>query len=193
MRIAPLGIFGTQLPDDQLDRHSMEDAALTHPHPACLQANVIFVRLIAAAINGLTDRQELYRMALIIADSFNEKTVIKEAVYRAVKGQVRDATDQMGWVAIALQNALWQLLYAPDFESGVMDTILQGGDTDTNAAICGALLGAVEGLEAIPPRWQKTVLGCKPQRGDPGVFRPRPTEYWPVDALDLARRLKGER
>ena len=28
-----------------------------------------------------------------------------------------------------------------------------GGDTDTNAAVAGALLGAREGVAGLPPRW----------------------------------------
>jgi hypothetical protein len=98
----------------------------------------------------------------------------------------------MGWVLIAFQNALWQLLYASDFEEALVDTVGRGGDTDTNAAICGALLGAVYGLEAIPEPWRRAVLGCRPKAGRPGVRRPRPEIYWPVDALDLAASLLGE-
>jgi len=65
---------------------------------------------------------------------------------------------------------------------------MRGGDTDTNAAICGALLGAVHGVEAIPSQWQEKVLNCRPQRR-PGVVHPRPEVFWPTDALELAKRL----
>jgi len=40
--------------------------------------------------------------------------------------------------------------YAPKLEEAVVDSVMRGGDTDTNAAICGALLGAVHGRGAIP-------------------------------------------
>ena len=46
-----------------------------------------------------------------------------------------------------------------------------------------------DGAEAIPLRWRNAVLSCRPLAGLPGVKRPRPTEYWPVDALVLAERL----
>ncbi len=64
-----------------------------------------------------------------------------------------------------------------------------GGDTDTNAAIAGALLGAVGGRRAIPDRWMRAVLSCHPVEGAAGVKQPRPTTFWPVDALVLAERL----
>jgi len=93
------------------------------------------------------------------------------------------------WVLIALQNAIWQLLHAPDLETGIMDTVMQGGDTDTNAAIAGALLGAVYGIEAVPERWQTVILHCRPSEFFPRVVHPRPKEFWPKDALELAGQL----
>ena len=90
---------------------------------------------------------------------------------------------------IAFRNALWQLLHAVDLEEGVVDTVMRGGDTDTNAAICGALLGAVWGIDAIPAQWTNAVLNCRADRERPGVANPRPEQFWPVDALELAERL----
>jgi len=54
---------------------------------------------------------------------------------------------------LALQNAFYQLLHASSLERGVVDTVRAGGDTDTNAAIAGALLGAVHGRDVIPQQW----------------------------------------
>ena len=71
-----------------------------------------------------------------------------------------------------------------------MDTAMRGGDTDTNAAICGALLGAVHGRNAVPGQWVESLLKCRPAAGQPNVLRhPRPECFWPVDALELAERL----
>lgn len=95
----------------------------------------------------------------------------------------------MGWVLIALRNALWQLTHAPNLEEGVVDTVMRGGDTDTNAAICGALLGAVYGCDAIPSQWRDAVLNCRPEAGGANVINPRPKLFWPIDALELAERL----
>jgi ADP-ribosylglycohydrolase len=94
----------------------------------------------------------------------------------------------MGWVLIALQNAFYQLLHAPNVEEGVVDTVMRGGDTDTTAAIAGALLGAVHGLQGVPQRWVDTLLSCRPQPGT-ATAHPRPPEFWPVDALELAEAL----
>ena len=92
---------------------------------------------------------------------------------------------------IAFHNALYQLLHAENLEEGVVDTVMRGGDTDTNAAICGALLGAVYGRDAIPKQWFQSVLTCRPMAGQPDIQRPRPECFWPVDAMILAERLLG--
>jgi ADP-ribosyl-[dinitrogen reductase] hydrolase len=36
-----------------------------------------------------------------------------------------------------------------------------GGDTDTNAAVAGALLGARYGETALPPRWVDQITGVQ--------------------------------
>ena len=95
---------------------------------------------------------------------------------------------QQGWVLIALQNAFYQLLHAATLEKGVVATVMAGGDTDTNAAIAGALLGAAHGREAVPARWRRMVLTCRPLR-EAGARQPRPDAMWPVDAMTLAERL----
>jgi ADP-ribosylglycohydrolase len=113
---------------------------------------------------------------------------VLSALEAARRGPPDDFSRQQGWVLIALRNAFYRLLHAPSFEEGVVGTVMAGGDTDTNAAIAGALLGAVHGREAEPAQWRRAVLSCRPL-ALAGALRPRPMEYWPVDALALAERL----
>jgi hypothetical protein len=74
------------------------------------------------------------------------------------------------------------------FDRALSGTVACGGDTDTNAAIAGALLGAVHGRDAIPLQWRMAVLTCRPVALS-GVHHPRPTACWPDDALTLAEAL----
>lgn len=39
------------------------------------------------------------------------------------------------------------------FEEGMRHVVSLGGDTDTNAAVAGALLGATHATSALPPAW----------------------------------------
>jgi ADP-ribosylglycohydrolase len=92
-------------------------------------------------------------------------------------------------VLIALQNAFYQLCHGRSAEQGIVDTVRRGGDTDTNAAIAGALLGAVHGRESLPARWRNLILSCRPLASNHRVAHPRPRPFWPVDALELAEVL----
>lgn len=70
-----------------------------------------------------------------------------------------------------------------------LGSLVEFETSDTNAAICGALLGAVYGLDAIPAQWVERVLNCRPEAGAPNVKNPRPECFWPVNALELAKQL----
>ncbi len=189
MRISPLGIFCARRAPDETTAWAKDDAELTHPHPVCVQANQLFVAAIARAIREGGDGTALYQDVLERATHMPVAAPLLAVIRNAAAAPPVDYVHQQGWVLIALHNALWQLLHAPNLEAGVVDTVMQGGDTDTNAAIGGALLGAVFGREAIPAQWADRVLNCRPKAGDPRVRHPQPEHYWPVDALELAEAL----
>lgn len=193
MRVSPLGVFGASRSWKEVDRWAREDAALTHPHPVCLQANALYACLVAEAVRGGGPSARLYEYVLDLAERNPLEPSLRKALDAAATRPPEDYETHQGWVLVAFQNALWQLLHAAGFEQGVVDTVMRGGDTDTNAAICGALLGAVYGLEAVPLQWREAVLSCRPERGRPGVRRPRPRCFWPTDILELAPRLLEDR
>ena len=188
MRISPLGIFGARKNLWDVAEWAAQDAALTHPHPICRQASALFAMALAQAIRTGCSPSSLYASMLLWAEHLDVEPALRGALLDAATAPPADYQRHQGWVLIALRNAIWQLIHAPDLEHGVVDTVMRGGDTDTNAAICGALLGAVHGLEAIPSQWKEKVLNCRPER-HPGVMRPRPEVFWPVDALELASML----
>ena len=114
--------------------------------------------------------------------------IVRDCLVTARSHLPDDVERNMGWVLIALGNAFHRLLDGQDLEDALVGTVAMGGDTDTNAAICGALLGALQGREAIPLQWRNAVLTCRPVRGS-GIHHPRPADCWPDDALDLAEAL----
>lgn len=189
MRISPLGIFGANHDLFQVAEWAMQDAALTHPHVVCRQAGALFAMAIARVIRTGIGPRALYQQILTWAEEMQVDQSLLKTIQAAALAPPADYVYQQGWVLIALQNALWQLLQAPNVEEGVADTVMGGGDTDTNAAICGALLGAVYGREAIPAQWVACLLNCRPAAGQPQVRRPRPVCFWPVEALELAECL----
>jgi ADP-ribosylglycohydrolase/fructose-1,6-bisphosphatase/inositol monophosphatase family enzyme len=186
MRIAPLGIFGAGDPAAAAN-WAREDSALTHPHVVCQEACAAFVAAIATAVRDGVDAEGAYSAALAEARRGANEDVIA-TLERARHEPPAEFSRQMGWVRIALQNAFYQLLHAATFEEGLVATVMAGGDTDTNGAIAGALLGAVHGRDGVPRRHREQVLTCRPLR-EIGAQQPRPREFWPVDGMVLAEAL----
>ena len=186
MRLSPLGVFGHAMPPAQLAELARRDARLTHPNPVCQDASALFAVTIARAVSRGGSGQEIYEFAVAWAAESALHADVRASLEAAATGRPADFMTAMGWVRVALQNAYYQLCHAESLEEGVVDSVVSGGDTDTNAAIAGALLGAVHGEGAVPRQWRAAVVGCRPEAGRRGVRRPRPREFWPVDALELA-------
>jgi ADP-ribosylglycohydrolase len=189
MRISPLGVFGSKHGPSKTADWARQDAAITHPNPVCQDCNALFAMAIAHAVSTGCSARDLYNQLIGWAADLKIDPSVAAAVRSAETARPADYVRQRGWVLIAFQNALFQSLHAHDLEGGVVDTVMHGGDTDTNAAIAGALLGAVYGREGVPERWTRAVLNCRPSADRPNVHHPRPQRFWPTDALELAAAL----
>ena len=181
MRISPLGVYGWNRPIREIAEIAQLDSAMTHTNTFCRAVCDVFTHAIAFAIREKADAWNVFDRALsysaFFCGPYDRVTTLLEAA-KTSKPEKADGGSQ-GWAAIAFQNAFFQLLHN-NFVEGVVDTISLGGDTDTNAAIAGALLGSVHGAAAIPPTWEAAVITCKTNRG--------PT-YQTYDLLDLSIKL----
>lgn len=186
MRQSPLGIFGWQLDPDALADLACRDSTLSHPHPACQEACVAFTHAIAFAIRTGVGPTDVYEETLRFMHGrpAASRSGVLEAIANARDHAPRDFQHQMGWVLTALQNAFYRLLHSPSVEEALVQTVVQGGDTDTNACIAGALVGAVWGENGIPARWISTLLACQ---------SPRPLSYSCHDLPELAEALMNVR
>ena len=191
MRVSPIGVWAAGDPA-RAAAAAREDSSLTHPHPVCADACAAYAAAIAVGVGGAS-RDAMLSAALAqvaySADAAHATSPARAAIERAAAGEpVCDFASSQGWVLIALQNAFFQLMHARDFEQVLVATASAGGDTDTNAAIAGALAGAAYGVEAIPARWVLPVLACRPL-AEALAPRPRPMHYWPDDLLEIAEAL----
>jgi ADP-ribosylglycohydrolase/fructose-1,6-bisphosphatase/inositol monophosphatase family enzyme len=183
MRVSPIGVWAAG-DARRAAKAARADSALTHPNPVCVEACAGYAAAIAAGVGG-GDRNAMLEAALEHSSGPARAAIMLGATSTAPA----DFFTKQGWVLVALQNAFFALFHE-SFEEGLVRTVGQGGDTDTNAAIAGALLGAAQGREAVPSRWILAVLACRPL-AECGALRPRPAEYWPDDILELAEALLG--
>ena len=179
MRVSPIGIWAAGDPARAAGA-ARADSALTHPNPVCIEACAGYCAAIAAGVAG------------------GSRNDMQDAAARHCSGPAREAIQRnappesfaRGSALVALQNAFYRLAATASVEESLVATIACGGDTDTNAAIAGALLGALHGRAAFPQRWVLPVLAARPL-AEAGAPRPRPMQYWPDDVLDIAEALLG--
>lgn len=203
MRTAPIGVFFSKDKEGRA-KASADDSALTHYDPRCQLACVTLNSAIAHAIHR-TDKltvQQLISTAAsemgigaahfgkrdpeFVRDTQEAMEILRVDLQRAADpdpklyGPELHLHQMQGFVRVAFRYAFWQLLHAPSFEAALIDVVNRGGDTDTNAAIAGALLGAWYGESAIPARWKSAVLtALEWGRG------PFANEYHPRELLKL--------
>jgi len=186
MRASPLGIYAHAAPVAEAAELGRRDSGLTHPHPVCRDAVAAFVVAASRAVARGEKPEAAYQAALAWAKAEAVPPVV-EALERAAVDPPRCDEGHTGFVLVTLQNAFHELLHAPGVEEGVVATVRRGGDTDTNAAVAGALLGAVHGRSSVPLQWRSMILSCRPH--PLRARRPRPPSLWPVDAMELAEGL----
>ena len=89
-----------------------------------------------------------------LADSIEQVTEAARSVTGSSLGdlQLDDPVD-LGFTLKAMQVALWCTEQPGEFEETVVAVVNEGGDTDTNGAVAGAVMGARYGASSIPKRW----------------------------------------
>jgi ADP-ribosylglycohydrolase len=190
MRVAPIGLWAGD--PKEAAQTAMKDSTLTHPHPVCRAACGAFAAAISAGIET-GSRAAMLAAARDVLEASTDAAAVRTVLQRATDGVLPgDVSHNSGWVLVAFQNAFYHLSAGHGPEQALIATVSAGGDTDTNAAIAGALLGAAEGRGGFPARWVLPVLICRPDAAL-SAPRPRPDEYWPDDLIDLAEALLQQR
>ncbi len=170
MRIAPLALFASLHPGCDWEGAAEEDACLTHVHPKCAHANIIFVESLLLALRGESPML-IYTAALSRAALLREESLLLRLKMAAREEPAY--TPCAGWVEIAFQAAYYRLLHtrmAEDVAAALLAVVNQLGDPDTNGAIVGALLGARFGESALPEHWREQVLAGSRDR--PFIYSP---------------------
>jgi len=80
MRISPLGIFGANHDPELVAEWTRRDAAITHPHRVCQQANALFTMAIARAIRQGSAARNLYEQIVTWAEDMKVDGSLREAL-----------------------------------------------------------------------------------------------------------------
>ncbi|WP_328747899.1 ADP-ribosylglycohydrolase family protein [Streptomyces sp. NBC_00285] len=149
MRAAPSAVyFAAQGRDATMDA-ARRLAALTHGDRAAWEGTAVLHELMRVALAG-GDPLDAVAATLAAVHPDHRR---RYATVLAPDWHPDQATEFNGAVWPCLGSAVWALRTTISYETAVRAAIDLGGDTDTVAAVTGALAGAVHGITAVPEHW----------------------------------------
>ena len=166
MQLAPAGFFSPSRTVAAIVGAARAQSELTHADPNTGEACVLWSIMIHMAVtHGVVDAEDAVKCLP------RERRERWSALLAEAAGASPGDFPNNGWVVHALQAA-WAALHragfdladaataTPDrFRLALQHAINAGGDTDTVAAITGALAGAFVGADAIPLGWTRMLHG----------------------------------
>jgi ADP-ribosyl-[dinitrogen reductase] hydrolase len=176
MYCAPLGVAYANRPG-QLYELAPLLSSLTHHDERCRTACLAVTLVTAALVRGDDPERSLHEAvtSLLDHDGGEELEFMIEA---AGSSRPVDGPDQ-GFCLFAAGLGLQAVLHDSTYEAGIRRVIALGGDTDTNAAVAGALLGARDGAERLPPQWLERLTGRQEIEGEAARLTPLASSHPP--------------
>jgi len=156
-----------------------EDCKITNPAEICVEAVCIYTEALKYVLLGAS-KDDVFAMV----NTAITQPELRKAFDDAIEDRPRNIAESRGWVAHAFYAAFWCLRNFDNYHEAMRGIILhstQGrlrGDTDTNAAIAGALLGAYYGIDHLCANRQtcenlRVLIRADTTTGD----IPRPEKY----------------
>ncbi len=155
MRCAPIALRYNDM--GNMVGMAVDSARVTHFDPRCLWSTAAVVVTISAALQNYIMGPEVIASTL---KSFGAPEVVLGAIMES-EGELEDFeldSKDRGFTLKTMKVGLWAARQ-PNFGPTLIDVVSQGGDTDTNAAVAGAVLGAKLGRAAIPAEWLANING----------------------------------
>ncbi len=171
MRALPVALFSANLPVAEQVAMAHDASRLTHGHPRC-QVTVAMYAVYARCLlvgrgpkvaweEAFTVVQAVYEDGPWAGGDFLEELLALDR-HHLVPGN--------DYCFDSLLGAREALIHGGSYEETVKTVVRHGHDTDTNAAIAGALAGLVYGVNAIPAHWRLPLRLAPQLRGTVDQF-----------------------
>ncbi len=194
MRVSPLAVIYDNQP-------VVKDCDITNPTSVNRDANLVYVVSLRLALQG-APKNVIIQVAKSIVQTNQVRRALAHALHKngydpRYPPQIGEAIQpyqvtgdekgkMRGWVLIAFYMAFRYFFYTNSYHQAINGVIKLGGDTDTNAAITGALCGAYYGSQGMMSdsttanNWN-ILINANTTQGD---FL-RPDQYRPNDLESL--------
>lgn len=175
MRIAPLGVLYKDEPS-KLIKAAKLDAIITHDSHEAQQGSIAMAMAVALLLNGVKKEEIFESLRHVLEPSRLLDTINLTATNKTIHDTLKNKDykrelDRNGGNRIisqlilgnkytvieAVARSLYVFVATRSFDEAMELAIRGGGDTDTVAAMVGALCGAYYGLEGIPESYIKPI------------------------------------
>lgn len=155
MRAGAGAVFFAAAGRDATVEAARQLSAVTHADPLCLWAVAMQHELIRVALEGDDPNDAVESVVAMLPDEI--RSVYEPLL--ATSWTPESGGPGNGSAMGALAQAVWALRHFDSFAGVVTAVIDLGKDTDSVAAIAGALAGAKFGVQNIPMRWMTYLHG----------------------------------
>lgn len=161
MRSSPMALYfvATRPSRGILPEMVMSMSEVTHLHPLAGQCCVVYVSILCNLLFGWSPKDAIERARYLDIPWDDELVEIIDNPLAMPRDP--EVWPGRGAAVLTLHVALWALLTTTNFREGITKAVSVGGDTDTYAAVAGALLGAYYGEQGIPHEWRDILIGRK--------------------------------
>ena len=148
MRILPLAYI------NDIDYETIENvSALTHGHERSRIACVLYIEMARSMLENedLSMKEHIENANNKIKEYYKDSHELKH--FNKIFNYDFDDLSGKGYVIYTFEVVVYCLLTTDNYKDAVLKAVNIGGDTDTNAAICGGLAGIYYGFDSIPIDW----------------------------------------
>jgi ADP-ribosyl-[dinitrogen reductase] hydrolase len=140
MRCSPLSL----LPEGEYLEAVETDCSLSNFPDVCVESVKAYVCALREMLNG-SSREE----AIVRAIDITTLDEVRDIILDGSNFVARNVKENKGWILHSLYCAFFALSREGSFQDRIDEIIRMGGDTDTNGAIAGALIGAELGSKRM--------------------------------------------
>ena len=158
MRIAPLVFYLADKPDAERFNITKAVSSITHAHPWSVAACYIYLEYLRKLLAGM-DKGAAY--AKLRNDLQGENPYVVDdtlgkfdrILRMDISALPETGVSSGGFVIDTLEAAFWCFLTTDSYQAAILKAVNLGEDTDTTAAVTGAVAGLAYGLDGIPVEW----------------------------------------
>ncbi|MCR8853188.1 ADP-ribosylglycohydrolase family protein [Lysinibacillus fusiformis] len=164
MRIAPL-VFVLINEDDFKKRKALiqQYTMITHSHPRSIVGSIIYIELLLSLYKNNSLELALNEVYNLLQNNLQDELHTELNAYSRIfeENFLRISEDEInssGYIVHSLEAAIWSVGHASTFKEAILKAVNLGEDTDTIAAITGALAGMCHQMEGIPTDWLNAIV-----------------------------------